>query len=346
MTATNNGKTRQINLLLLPNFTLLSLGSVIDPMRMANQLAGQELYDWCIVTEKGEPVTSSDGVQVMGDTSMAKAPPCEMLLVMGGWGIAESFTDGHLQFLRKLDGKGVKLGAACTGTYVLAEAGLMDHHPCSIHWETLTALQERHPLALCSNRLFTVTDTRVTSSGGTAPLDMMINLIRQDYGAALGNAISEMFVLDRIRSDTEFQKVPLKLTTGKAPAKLIEATNLMEANIEEPLALEQIASMLEISRRQLERLFKGNLDCPPSRYYMRVRLQRARQLLKQTTLSIIDIALQCGFVSTPHFSKCYRAYLGLSPRQERAEQKPGQQTEAHKPPRLVATEPSFAKIHL
>lgn len=335
---------RRISLLLLPNFTLLSLGALLDPMRMANQLAGRELYDWRLVSEDGMPVSASDGVQMAVDASMAQGPACDLLIVVGGWDITGSITQGHLGYLRRLDSQGVRLGGVCTGTYALAEAGLMDGHQCSIHWETMAALHERHPLARCTNQLFTITEKRVTSSGGTAPMDMMLNLIAWDHGISLSNAISQMFVLDRIRAESDYQKVPLKLATGVAPQKLIEATNLMEANIEEPISLQEMADLLGISRRQLERLFKSNLNASPCRYYMRVRLHRARQLLRQTTLSIIEVALMCGFVSTPHFSKCYRSLLGISPRQERMQQRPPPAGDGCR--RLICAEPSFGAVPL
>ena len=157
-----------------------------------------------------------------------------------------------------------------------------------------------------------------------------------------------MFVQDRIRTESEYQKVPLKLTTGMVPPKLVEAASLMESNIEEPISLEDLAGLLQISRRQLERLFKQNLNCSPSRYYMRVRLYRARQLLKQTTLSIVEIAMLCGFSSTPHFSKCYRLHLGLSPRQERTQkiQIPRQKRMGTRPGAMLSSESSFASIRL
>ena len=356
---------RRINLLVLPNFTLLSLGSLLEPMRMANQLAGRELYDWRLVSADGQQVVASDGVRLAVDAAIEDAPPCDLLIVAGGWDITASFTDAHLDYLRQQASQGLRLGAVCTGTYVLAAAGLMDGHPCSIHWENMASLHEQHPLVLCTNQLFTITDQRVTSSGGTAPLDMMLNLIAGEHGVSLSNAISQMFVIDRIRSDTEHQKVPLKVTTGLAPQKLMEAVGLMEANIEEPISLQELSELLGVSRRQLERLFKGNLNCSPCRYYMRVRLHRARQLLKQTTLSIIEIALLCGFVSTPHFSKCYRSHLGISPRQERrqvcaAAQSGTAHAEGAAPTssanavgsatrpgcRLVRTEPSFGAVAL
>jgi len=148
-------------------------------------------------------------------------------------------------------------------------------------------------------------------------MDMMLGLIRQQHGGELAAAISEMFICDRIRTEQDYQRVPLRHTLGTTQPKLIDLVALMENNLEEPINLDELASYVDISRRQLERLFQKHLGCSPSRYYLKLRLMRARQLLRQTSMSIIEVAAACGFVSTPHFSKCYRAYLGMPPRDER-----------------------------
>jgi transcriptional regulator GlxA family with amidase domain len=307
-----------IGFLLLNDYTMISLVSAVEPLRMANQISGKTLYKWTLITEDGQPVSASDGILSIPNAAIGDALYLDALIVVGGVDVTRNTTEGQLQWLRKLNGQGVQLGGICTGAYCLAQARLMDGRECSVHWECMATLQELHPEVVCNNHLFTVDRERVTSSGGTAPLDMMLNVISRGHGISLANAISEMFILDRIRDPNDRQKIPLKYTMGLAPPKLVEATTLMEANIEEPILLEELAGLLNISRRQLERLFKSNLDCSPSRYYLRLRLDRARQLLKQTSLPIIEVASLCGFVSTPHFSKCYRTYLGITPREERA----------------------------
>ncbi len=341
----------KISFLLLVNYTMISLATAVEPLRMANQLSGRELYRWKLITEDGEPVAASDGILTIADASIQNAEKMDILIVVGGWDIVSSYTQRQIKWLKELDREGVRLGGVCTGAYVLAEAHLLDGYECSVHWECMAALQENNPLVLCNNRLFSVADKRLTCTGGTAPLDMMLNIICAGHGLSLANTISEMFILDRIRDETDNQKVPLKFTPGVTPPKLVDAARLMEANIEEPLPLDKIASLLKISRRSLERLFKDNLKYSPSRYYLRVRLYRARQLLKQTTLSVVEIASLCGFVSTPHFSKCYRTHIGIPPREERTrmlEQNAvqfavGQEATAN---RLARREPSFGSVEI
>ncbi|MFT4824468.1 MAG: transcriptional regulator GlxA family with amidase domain [Halioglobus sp.] len=307
-----------IGFLLLHNYTMMSLASAVEPLRMANQLSNKELYQWVLITEDGAIVAASDGIRAQPDASISDAPKLDALFVVGGIDISHSYTCGQLDWLRKLDKSGVQLGGICTGAMALAEAHLLDGQECSMHWENMVSMQELYPQVECNNHLFTVTSRRITCSGGTAPLDMMLNIIGKAHGKTLAQGISEMFILDRIRDQTDNQKVPLRYTMGVAPPKLIEATTLMEANIEEPLTLIELAQLLGISRRQMERLFKINLDCAPSKYYLLLRLHRARRLLKQTSLSIIDISSSCGFVSRPHFSRCYATHMGLTPRGERA----------------------------
>ena len=312
-----NRAPQSIGFLLLDNFTLISLASAVEPLRMANQLSGRELYRWTTLTVDGGQVWASDGLQITPDASMHKAPPMDTIIVCGGVGIQRTVTREHVSWLQSQARKACRLGAVCTGSWALACAGLLDGFDCSVHWECLAAMQEAFPRVVMSTRLFTLDRNRFTSSGGTAPLDMMLHLISRDHGRELSAAISEMFVYERIRNEQDHQRVPLKHMLGTNQPKLQEIVALMEANLEEPIDLDELAVYVAVSRRQLERLFQKYLHCSPSRYYLKLRLVRARQLLKQTPMSIIEVASICGFVSTPHFSKCYREYFGIPPRDER-----------------------------
>ncbi|MDT3718278.1 GlxA family transcriptional regulator [Pseudomonas oryzihabitans] len=308
---------QSIGFLLLDNFTLISLASIVEPLRMANQLSGRELYRWCTLSLDGRPVRASDGLQITSDSAMSAAPVMDMVIVCGGVGIQHSVSRDHCTWLQSQARQERKLGAVCTGSWALARAGLLDGYECSVHWETLAALQEACPRVVLSNRLFTIDRNRCTASGGTAPMDMMLHLIGREHGRELSAAISEMFIYERIRNEQDHQRIPLKHMLGTNQPKLQEIVTLMEANLEEPIDLKELAFYVKVSQRQLERLFQKYLQCSPSRYYLKLRLIRARQLLKQTTLSIIEVASVCGFVSTPHFSKCYREYYGMPPRDER-----------------------------
>ncbi|MEJ2044036.1 MAG: GlxA family transcriptional regulator [Reinekea sp.] len=311
-------KRQRIGFLLLDNFTMLALGSAIDPIRMANQLTSQQLYEWITFSQDGAPVTSSDGLAISVDHNLSEIPVLDTIIVVGGIDITNSYTNSQLFWLKKLCNNGVQVGGICTGAYVLAAAGLMDNRECSVHWECAASLQETYPKVVNNNHLYTITKDRMTSSGGIAPLDMMLSMIQKQHGSKLAAAISDMFSHDKVRTSDDYQRVPMRPNMAIAQPKLIELITLMENNLEEPINLNELAAYINISRRQLERLFQKYFNCTPSRYYMRLRLERARQLLKQTSMPIIEIATACGFVSTPHFSKCYSDYTGNPPRDERS----------------------------
>ena len=177
---------------------------------------------------------------------------------------------------------------------------------------------------MISTELFEIDRNRITCSGGTAPLDMMLQLIGRQQNHELAGAISEEFTCERIRGRHDRQRIPLRLRLGTSQPKLVEAVSLMEANIEEPMSPDELARHIGLSRRQLERLFQKYLNCVPTRYYLELRLRRARQLLLQTSMSIVDVAFACGFVSAPHFSKCYRDHFGIPPRDERRLRRPAE----------------------
>ncbi|HWT70216.1 MAG TPA: GlxA family transcriptional regulator [Pseudomonas sp.] len=332
-----DGKPTQcVGFLLLDQFTLISLASAVEPLRMANQLSGRELYRWHTFSPGGQPVWASDGVPITPDASWDKPWAADTVIVCGGVGIQSVVSREHITWLKALARQSRRLGGICTGSWALAKAGLLDGYECSVHWEFLAAMQEAFPRVSMSASLFTLDRNRFTSSGGTAPMDMMLHLIGRDHGRALSAAISEMFVYERIRNEQDHQRVPLKHVLGTHQPKLQEIVALMEANLEEPLDLDNLAEYVELSRRQLERLFQKYLNCTPSRYYLRLRLIRARQLLKQTSMSLIELATVCGFVSTPHFSKCYREYFGVPPSDERA----GSQMSRKPETLVVAQQPS------
>ena len=240
-----------------------------------------------------------------------------MVFVCAGVNVRDNTNKAILNLVRRLDRNGAIIGAICTGTYVMAAAGLLNGRRCTIHWENIDGLAEEFQDLDITNDLFEIDGNRVTCSGGTASLDMMLNLISHSHGAQLAAEISDQFIHDRIREPTDRQRMELRSRIGVSHPKLLAVVKIMEENLEEPLPQTTIARETGLSTRQLERLFRKYMSTTPTRYYLNLRLARARLLLRQTSMSILSVALACGFVSASHFSKCYRECYSRTPRAER-----------------------------
>ena len=310
-------KPTHFGFLLVPNYSMIAFTSAVEPLRMANRAAQKTLYSWSIYTLDGNPVKASNGLEITPYGSIDKAGEMLYFFVCGGVEIADSWTRSMKFVLRKIASRNIIIGAVCTGSYLLAQAGLLDGYKCTIHWENIASMREEFPKAQFTDDLFQIDRDRITCAGGQSSLDMMLKIISDAHGSKLAAHISEQFVCERIRGTEDRQRIPLQLHLGANQPKLTEAVILMEANLEEPISLDELSSYVGVSRRQLERLFQKHLNCVPTRYYLNLRLNRARLLLLQTSKSIVDIALACGFISAPHFSKCYRDMFGIPPRDER-----------------------------
>ncbi len=306
--------------LTLENYTLIALSSAIEVLRMANRIVGDNDYTWQLCTLDGHPARSSAGMQLGPVQRLDACEHAEIVFVCGGMNIQKAVTPNVLQALRYLDYHGVALGSLCTGSYALARAGLLKDHKAVIHWENTPALHEEfHDIEL-SDHLFVIDRKRYTCTGGVAPMDLFLHLVRKKHGREVAQKITDQFIVERMRSAIDKQHVPLSARAGGYHQNLIEAAALMEANIEDPLSLDEVARLVGVSRRQIERLFKRHIGKVPARYYLELRLARAQQLLSQTTMSIVDVATACGFQSLPHFSRCYRSHHGRNPTSERRAQ--------------------------
>ena len=308
---------RRFVFLTLPNYSLIALSTAVEALRMANRVTQEDVFHWAIASLDGSPQRASSGLSISPTQLIETVGAVDIVFVCGGVDVEQAVTLELLSVLRRLAQRHVALGSLCTGGYALAKAGLLDKYKAVIHWENMSALQEQFPRVIFSDQLFAIDRDRYTCSGGIAPLDLMLNIIKDQLGRDIAPMISEQFILDRIRNDQDRQHVPLQARVGLFHENLIEAAALMESNIEEPLSLDEIAALVGVSRRQIERLFKRYVGEVPTKYYLDMRLRRARILLLQTAMSIMDIAVACGFQSPPHFSKCYRNLFGHTPSAER-----------------------------
>jgi transcriptional regulator GlxA family with amidase domain len=303
--------------LLLENFTLIAFAGAIEPLRIANRMAGRTLYEWQVVSESGWPVTASNGVVVQADAGLGELGRETAILVVGGLQVKQAITRPVLTWLRREARRGIAIGAVCTGAQVIAQAGLLEGRRCTIHWENRDSFEEDFPDIELTPNVYVVDRDRYTAAGGAASTDLMLKLIARKHGADLANLVADQMIHTSIRSDTDEQRLSIPTRIGVRHPKLATVIHRMEAHIEEPVSPMVLARDAGMSTRQLERLFRRYLNRSPKRYYMELRLGKARNLLMQTDMSVINVALACGFASPSHFSKCYRALYRTTPYRER-----------------------------
>lgn len=323
-----------VGFLTLRNFSMIALTNALEPLRMANGLTGCELYRWSVYSTNGQPVAASSGLTLTPTHKIDESALPDILFVCGGADVPTAVDSGLVHLLCRLAQRRIVLGALCTGAYALAKAGLLDGYRCAIHWENLWGSRELFPRIVFTPNLFVIDRDRYTCTGGIAPLDFMMHLITARIGRRLATGISESFIVERIRDSKDRQHIPLAARLNSSYPSITLAAQLMEANIEEPLSIAELAQLCRTSQRQLQRLFRRNLGITPEQHYVAVRLGRARGLLRQTTMSVMDISVACGFRSPCHFSRSYRALFGHAPSQER---RPPRAMLAHTPVGLDLT---------
>jgi transcriptional regulator GlxA family with amidase domain len=310
-------KPTHFGFLTLPNFSMIAFTSAVEVLRMTNYVSRAAHYRWSVVSADGVPVRASNGVTVTPTRTIEEVGVPDVLIVCGGTQIRSAVDTRVKALLADLGERGVSLGALCTGAYALMSAGLLDDYRCTVHWEDMSALHAEFPRVKFTDELFVIDRDRLTCTGGTAPLDLMLHLVGDRLGRNLAAQVSAQFILERIRSASDHQPIPVDARIGFSRAELIEVVRLMEANIEEPLSLEELARLVRLSQRHLQRMFKVYLDVSPTHYYLSLRLRRARDLLRTTDASIARVTAVCGFQSPCHFSKAYRAQFGYAPSRER-----------------------------
>ena len=317
LTSRTARRPRDVVFALMPAFNVASFGACLGPLRKANCIGGRELYRWQVASVDGRPVRASSGVQVHADVALGAVENPDLALVCSGEDVEKHVHKSCLRWLRRLAKRNVVLGGIDTGSYLLAKSGVLNGYKCTTQWDHRDALIEDHPEVLVTAGVCVFDRDRITCAGGDAPGDLMMNFIAREHGRQFAASITEQLVHDRIQGTRDAQRRALVQHIGTGPPRLVDAVQLMEANVEEPLRVEQIADLVGFSRRQLERLFRRHLKCGPSRYYLRLRLAKAHHLLRQTSHSVTSIALAAGFSSASHFSRAYKNLFGYPPRDER-----------------------------
>lgn len=308
---------RRFVFVLIENFTLLSFSSALDALRIANRMSGKKLYDWIFIGENEEFVSCSAGTQFKLDNSLIELHRDDTILLCGGTSIQESTSRKLVGWLRREARRGLIIGGLCTAAYPMAKAGLLDEKKATIHWENQDSFAEEFLEVELTKTVFVCDGNRYTTAGGTSSIDLLLKIIADEHGEELANAVADQMIYSSIRTDQDTQRLSVPTRIGVRHPKLSKVIQMMEINIEEPISPSILAKDVGMSTRQLERLFRRYLDRSPKRYYMELRLQKARNLLMQTDMSVINVALACGFASPSHFSKCYRAHYDTTPYRER-----------------------------
>lgn len=308
---------RHLAFLVVDKFSMLCLAAAMDPLRSANRIAGSTYYQWSLISLDGQPVQASNGMELTVDHSIDDNIKCDILFVCAGYRVDIPGKSHLLAKLRERARRGGAVGGLSIGSHFLGSAGLLNGYDCTIHWENRASFQEDYPEANCTGHVFEVDRNRYTSAGGTTSIDLMLHIVAEDFGPQIANEVANQFQHERIRTNMDRQRVgPERDLAGKSE-KLQKAVELMAENLEEPLSALEIARRVGLSLRQVERLFLRHLSCTPGRYYMSVRLERARELLRHTNAPILDVALSTGFTSHSYFAQSYRNHFGCSPSEER-----------------------------
>jgi len=320
----NDGKSKKgsthIGFILLHDYSMIAFANAVETLRMANYISRRPLYRWTVVNPDQTTAVASNGLALTSIGDLADLAECDMVFVCGGVNIRSVTNDAVRQLLRQCAASGAAMGALCTGSFALASAGLLAGYRCAIHWENLAAISEEFPKVRFAPEVFILDRDRMTCSGGTAPLHLMLHLIRDRHGAKLVMDISEQFIVERLRASNDRQRIPQPECIGPGYQHLTEAAEIMAANIEDPLPLAELASAIGLSLRQLERLFHRYFSINPAQYYMNLRLRRAQELLTHSSQPIMQVTVACGFQSSSHFCKAYRSLFGHAPSEERRRQ--------------------------
>jgi|SRR5690625_1529204 len=308
---------RRIALVLLPEFALLPFSSAIEPLRAANRILGCEAYSWGIYAAVGSSADASCGVSLNVEPLPAEPDGFDMILVFSGLN-AHRFSDDALEgWLRRAARGGTLVGSLGDATFVLARAGLLENRRSVIHWTCLDGFVESYPEIDVRAENYLLDGNILTCSGGTAAFEMMLALIEQDRGATLANQVSDYFLYLREQEKGARGPLPLSIRLRISHPRLRQVVEMMEENLEEPIAIRDLAAAVSLSTRQLERLFRSQLDTTAKKHYLDRRLQKARRLLAHSALSITEISLSCGFQQQGHFSRQYRLSFGENPSETR-----------------------------
>lgn len=303
----------RVTLLVLPDSSMMTLASALDPMRAANRIADRDLFEWRLATLSARPARLTCDLVVEPDVVFDEACAGDLLIVIASFNQQQHAGPAHLRLLKRVARNFAAVGGIEAGSWILARAGLLDGHAATTHWEDLEEFATSFAGVDARPDRFVV-DDRVFTTGGASPtFDFMLYLIRRRYGYPLALEVSSVFIYDGVHSAADTQPlVSLGMLENSEP-RVAAAIHVMERYIDDPLSIAQIAAQVDLSVRMLEYLFRQTLDLSPAAYYRRLRLQTARRLVVDTRLPLQEIAVRTGFNSLSAFSRRFRGEYRQSP---------------------------------
>jgi AraC family carnitine catabolism transcriptional activator len=306
-----------IAVLLLPRFSLMALASVLEPFRVANRLAGRELYRWRFVSPEAGPIQATSGLPITAELSVRDPVAARRVIVCTSFEPMAAASRAVLAWLRRLDAAGAELWAVDTGAFLLAEAGLLAGRTVTLHWESIAAFAELHDGVTTRRSLFERSGRVATCAGGTAGIDLALTAIAAEHGRNLALDVADQLIHQGIRGAAAPQQLAPMRRYGTRNPTVLAAIDLLQRSIEQPPSLAQAATALGVSPRQLQRLFATHLGTSFKRFDRELRLERAKELLEQTGMTVMAVAVATGFGSVEHFGRSYRAMFGISASQSR-----------------------------
>lgn len=314
----NDDGTVHIAFILVDEFSLFALACISEPLRVANRLSNQALFEFCFVTDTGTAATASNGMKINADHSITECPSeYQTFIVVSGFNPLQHASSTLYAELRRLALNGYSLGGVDTGSQLLIHAGVMTGQRTTMHWEAASGFKEGHPTVKIVPERFLVENNRISSAGGLSSLDMMLNIIWERHSYELATAVAEQFMYHRILAANDSQRMKLRNRLMTTNSNLIKAVSIMEHHLTSNLSIKSLAEQVGVSQRELERLFARELSTTPKKYYRKLRLENARQLLHQTELSVLEVAIACGFSSAAYLSAIYKEEFGIQPSKDR-----------------------------
>jgi len=309
----NLAKPRRFVFLVCPSFTLLAFASALDPLRIANQLSQQPLYDWTVRSLDGTAPPSSTGVAVHVDGPLGEVPRDDTLVVCGGNRPEFLAAPRFVSAVNRHARHGGTVVGLCTGAFALAKAGLLESRSFTLHWENQPGFCEAFPNLAPSANKFEIDGPVITCGGGAASTDLMLDLIERDHGKRFAAMVSDM-CLRRVGIGSDLpQRSSISAIVQKRNPLLSAVVDLMSRHLEDPLSMSALSIKTGYSRRHLERLFTEAIGQTPARYYLSLRLDHARSLLTSTNLSLSEVTSACGFACKSHFAKAFTRRFGVPP---------------------------------